>query len=957
MKKNRLLELANLLIDKIKSQEDCFSTITVVFPNVFIEQWFKTYWLKTQKNDVMMNVEFKQLNDILPELVTKSNYKLIKKNSLTQVIVSILARNDEELIPKKYIEYYKNNPVKLYDFSSSLAQLYLDYYKDNFFDFNGWEKKLYDEIVFVCSKYRFGTIEKPVSKGKNDKKIYLFGINKVDKVYRELIDNCDFIEEYNLELDETYDVDYTIINAPSKVREIEYIHSEICKLLNNGANVSDFLVVAPNIGEYSNEIERVFRQNDIEYPSIPFVIRHHKIVDSDVIKGIKLLFKIYKNKFFTRLDLYNLVSNSIVKKVRNIKDDEIEVWMKSIISLNIHRDHPYLDDRVYLKKRLLLSKLSSVNFSDDNLVSLKESDYLPYTNINFDDDLILKLIKIIDDLNDFISLLKNEKYINNDLVDKIKEQFDRWFLTNDEIDNNKQYNKILYSIDSIKELKNDLIPLDTFFFILFDSAISNSIQTGNAFTQGITFIDFDINSIVSQKYIFFIGASSNNIPSILIKNELDLRDEIDNNDEQLGLFLLYQNVLEKLYISYVFKDLKNEEEFYISPLIIVLNKRNKKYIEKNIKYPSIPLDETRNYSELFTRKEFNDKVYFDHLLNNEIESIKEEKKENEEIVETIFYESVSVKEMANYLIEPLSSKANNLFNRDNDIQEKIKDEWEAFTPDALIKSIITNKILFEMVSKTFDYDKLLTTFRLNNNIPTVNKEYEKKIYDDAIDSSKATIDMINNITNNDYSVIEPYRIKLVNSDNREWMLTSSDSICLHVEGNNRIYLELKDMSKSIHIKDFIALYIMALMDIVNLNDEKNYHVILAKGEDVNIKKEKYKDRDQWEFDIDYKRANELLNNIHDALGNYNHNALVNINWRVDQKIDSFEKLKEKVLGNNGGAAWSFFPHKNIFNPEKDFGYNPNKFETKDWIKELNSQVKLIKFLDKVVLEEDDTDGK
>lgn len=107
MKKNRLLELANLLIDKIKSQEDCFSTITVVFPNVFIEQWFKTYWLKTQKNDVMMNVEFKQLNDILPELVTKSNYKLIKKNSLTQVIVSILARNDEELIPKNILNIIK----------------------------------------------------------------------------------------------------------------------------------------------------------------------------------------------------------------------------------------------------------------------------------------------------------------------------------------------------------------------------------------------------------------------------------------------------------------------------------------------------------------------------------------------------------------------------------------------------------------------------------------------------------------------------------------------------------------------------------------------------------------------------------------------------------------------------------------------------------------------------------
>lgn len=950
MKAKRLQDLANSLINEIKSKNDCFSTTTIAFPNPLVQQWFVSYWLETQGDAVLMNVEFKLLNDILPYLVKEESYKLIKKDNLTKVILSIISDPKENIIPKEVKKYYEGDAVKLNDFASSLAELYLDCYKDNFElpetgDF-AYQKTLFDKIVDFCGDFHFGTIKKPTPKGTSDKEIFLFGFNKLDKIYRYLIDNCNFVKEYSLELDDTSKVDYTITNAPSMVREIEAIHSKICEQLKNGARVSDFYVVAPNIGDYENVIERVFRQNDVEYPSIPFVIRHHNKKESDVCIALKTLYRIAINGFFTRLDFYKLITNPIVQKVRHIDDDNVEDWMKTIIKLNIFRDHDFLDDWNYLRKRLLLSKVSSVNF-EDNLVSLKDSDYLPYSEIGYDDENILKIVQLIDDLNELIKLVEGEDLIKKELVNEIKVQLDKWFsFSNGENETNAQYKKILNAISAFEEIEEKYIPLDVFFYALFESGTSTSVQKGFAFSQGITFADFDINSVVSKKYIFFIGASSNAIPVAKVISELDARKAAPINDDQETLYLLYQNSLEKFYVSYVRIDLKNEEEFYLSPIVNELNKREGKYVDEN-SYIQVDLDEKRPYSQLFTRKEFNDKAYFENLLGENNIKFKKSIKKEEEVFS--FSEVVSTSNMEKFLKEPLMIKSGILFNYDEDNQSKIRNEWEPFELDHLTRFNLFKKVLFEMLNKTFDYEELLKQFTLNNKIPIINQESQEAIFHGLVESCLETYNFINDYSNGNYKLERIEAVKFNLPGKKEWILNSNDSYCLYENGLDRTYFELKEIyDKAVDAKEVIKLYIIALMDLSLLRTKNIYHVSLVRSLSLDEATTPNGDRGKWEFDITSYKATLLLDKIHDLMCDYLYNAFAPLKL-INEDIEEFSDLVDETYGDH--STWAYFAHRNIFKWDKDLGYDSQNFKVADYYENVNRQIDCIIFLKRIEEEE------
>lgn len=941
--KKRLSDLADLLINNIKEKNNCFETTTIVFPNLFMEQWFKSYWLKKEGDNVLMNVECKKLNDVLPKLAHRPNYKLIKKSTLTQIIISILASKNDDY--KSYHKYIDNSPIKLYDLSSSLATLLLSYYQDNFEGLNDFfsndQYKLYKEIIDVCSKHNFGTIERIDNKPFKDDNTYFFGFNKFDKVYDNLLIDNDNV--YSLQIDEDASTDYFICTAPSKLKEIQHVHSLICsKLLNEDVKMSDFLIVAPNISEYTNDIERVFKQNDKEYPNIPYVIRTRRNIDNDVILALKLLFKIGQNAYFTRLDFYDLVTNTLIKKVRNISDEEIDNWMDMIVSLNIYRDHPYLADWTYLEKRLLLSKVSSINFPN-NLVALKDKSYLPYSNIGLDDDSILKLIQVIDDLNAFILLFKGHETISNDVINLFKAEFDKWFSSSDgEIETNLEYKKILDAMEVFLELDNASIPKNVFFYSLFECGTAQSVLKGTAFTSGVTFSDFDINSITSVKYIFFIGGSSKNLPIPIIKNELDLRDNILNNDEEVTLKLLYQNA-DCIYFSYVNKDLQSDEDYYLSPLIDELNKRKAK--NTSFKgYLRIPLDETRPYLELFTRKEFSDKNYYYNLLDLKPAVISSSVNNDNSF---IFFESVTVSQLAEYLKEPLSFKAKRLFNNEDETIEDIKKEWEPFTLDHLETSNIIKLVIFEKLKETFNKQTTFETLKYNNTIQTINEEYEKFIYDDIVSRSETRKKEIEEITGKgNYIFIEPKSIKLINKDNKEWMLTSSSYTILSEDGINRTYIELKEIKKGKKIieSDYLNLYITSLMDISDINTADIYHVILAKDNSHKV-----------EFDVSPFLAKEILNNIHDLMGDFSNNKFLPLD-SIKNNIETLDDLVIKINDDHG--PWGHFKHKDIFDTYSDLGYDLESFNKGSYIDALNKVIKNILFLKEIIIEkEEDKNGK
>lgn len=932
MKEKQLSLLAdNLISSVIQNKTDCFDETIVVFPNLIIQQWFKSYWLKTQKDNVLMNVSFKTLNEIMPKIIDGKNYKLISKSNLKILILSILTNDEKNLIPQEYKNYYKDNPVKINDFASTLTKLFLEYYEDDFFNSEAFKNSnlfnFYNEIINLCKIHNFGTLESPKAKRTNTKKIYLFGFNKLNKVYQRLINECGFIENYFLDEDNSFDKEIDIISAPSKLREIEYIHSSICKLINNGAKATDFYVVAPNINEYSNEIERIFNQNDVEYPSIPYSLRKTSDIQNDTIDVINRLFNIAKTGKFTRLDFYNLLSNPVIKLIRNIDDEKVEDIMRAVVNLNIFRDHDLLKDWTYFKNRLLLSKISSINF-EDNVVQLSNEEYLPYANISFDDNLINTIVEIIDDLYDLITLIQKEKYLNNILIEELKNQLDKWIYLEDKPIYLKQYSKVLAVFNSFKEIDNKNISVDNLFYVIFDDGNMKSMQKNIAFTSGVTFADFDINNVVSSKYIIFLGASSNNIPVPEIKSELDLREKEKNVDDAKCLSLLYQNASEKMFISYTNIDLETDEEFYLTPIVDLLLKKG--VSKKTI---NVPLDETRPYEDLFTRKEFGDKDYYQNLLSP--------KQKNENTVspsQPVFYETITARKLAKYLEEPLCAKITNIFNFDDDLTDDIKDEYEPFSPSNLDKSNVVKRMLIEKINNKYDKQKFLKDMDLNNFIPTVTKSYEINVFNDYEKIADKTIEYIKENASS-YDVIENFSLKLYD-DGKEWNLLINDAYVRAKKKNEIKYFELKEIKKDINVTDFMNLYIIALADVASLKTSETYHVIICKNNQTPTEKNPYK-RGKWEFDLTSSEATKILNDIHKRIGDYSHNIALPIR-DINSEIDTFEKYKNCFFGEHG--IWRYFNYKKMLSSDADLGFDYFNFSKSDLDKEMKKHLELIAFI-------------
>lgn len=946
MEEKNLCLLADNLISLLKeNKNNFFDTKIIVFPSIVVEQWFKSYFLKTQGENVLMNVEYKTIKDILPLLCKKKNFKLISHSDLKQIIISILLSDDKNIIPQNIKNYYIDSDIKLNDLSTSLSSLYIDYFSNDYENLNNFDKSyqkdLYDEIISKCENYNFGTIEKPISNKNDCSNIYLFGFTKFDKVYQRLISENGTLNVLQCDININNDIEYEIRKAPSMLREIENVHSQICKLLILGEKPSDIVVIAPNINNYSNDIERVFHQDNINYPSIPYTLRKTLDNDNDVILILKKLFEIANKGYFTRLDFYNIISNKIILENYNIDEENLKSLFDSIINLNIYRDRLSSNDWEYFKKRLILSKISSSNFSNCEII-LKDGIYLPYNNIAFDDELIYKISNIIDNIFEFVDLYKNEKYINKDLLNNLKINFDKWFVSSIGYEVNQQYKKIISFINKINLINNEKMSLNLFFYNLFDDCLIKSVQNSNAFKDKITFVDYDKNIIVSAKYIFLLGASSNQIPRIKNKSELDLRNINEDNDDYLIFENIYNNTLKKLYISYVYKDLSTDEEFYLSPIIESLNNKKNKYLNNEFKI--IPLDETRDYDELFTLKEFSSKKYFYGLLGTTNENLNVEPKQI--LNSNVFFESLYSTSLSNYLSEPLMWKLNYSFNKDDDNQEELENEFEPFNLDKLSESILFSKIMLQKLNGNYDSELVYNRLKMEHFLNTVDEFFDKSFFNNVEKKADYIKEIIDGKFSSNYYLLNQFSISLA-YNNLQYSLTSKGNIVVSIIGNQRTYFELKYNNKVPTKTKFLNIYIVSLMDVINSCEEnKMYHIILSKG-NGDEGDSLLKDFFNWSYDITVNQAKEILNKIHSSMCDFDNNFAIpidKINTLI--KADSFDKYVSCLFDYNSGA-WRYFKSRDIVQKENDLGFNIDNYDLNSLIEMVNKHLELIAFLPKL----------
>ena len=936
--KYQLNELGNELINVIKSRSDIFQPINIIVPNKKTSEWFKAYWLKTQDN-VLMNVKFQLINEALTDFIENDQYcRLLNKEELRTLIIKAIVEIEGNKLPIEITNYiYDNeqiNEIKLYDLSCELAKLFVEYEKE-LVDVTSWQKEIYETVLNEALEHNLSSLRYIYEKNQKFKKIttpiYFFGFIRFSLLEEKIIK--EFSQENEvvllmLEQDTSYNQKYEVIAAPSKFREIEAIHSKICNLLLDDNNTyEDFLVVSKNISEYEEIIPRVFKQDNIEYPNIPYVINDYKRRETNISVGLKTLIEIANKAFFTRLDFYNLINNQDIQIARGISLNDVECWSRYLVDINAYRNSDLRDDWDYAKKRILLSKVSGVNDIDNNIVEIQNKEYLPFSTIEFDDESIVKFVSIIDDLKEWLNITNKINYINNDNLQLIINQLEKWFSCKDinDFETNQYYKNIKKNLafwDSLSIPENK-IPRNTLFYSLIDGSNVGIIRTGEYFTKGVTFSDFSEEAVLSTKYVFFLNASSNNLPTITVKSELDQREyDIDNALIEENAFLIQYQNCEKFFVSFVNKDLKTDEEFYPSTFILKLKNR------LDINVEEISLDETRNWNELYTKNETINKNYYNDLLklNDEIHA-------KSTVLENELVKKVRLNDLARFLEEPFENKVKHLFGSDDDLDEQIKDEYEPLKIDNITRSVLIRKICVDLLSRKENqidinyFMNIKKRFDLEHKLPDITSDLNEFSINEVLEDCKKIIQNIISKTNFDYEIYKTSDV-ILNIDSNQIILTCSGECCVNETTDQLTYFYIKNYNSKVKINQFLYPYVFALADI-SQKAEKEYDVVLDVQE---IKR----------FKMTPSKAKELLTKMYLLKFDYEHNYVIPIELVSQNKIKSFSELVYRI---SSGEIWRYFKQKQILDYDKHLGFTSENYDL--IAKKIYDEHKaLIAFLDK-----------
>ncbi len=928
MKSTNLRKLTKqLFIDLNKDKDDLFKTDLIIVPSKKIESYIKSYFLREDNNgDVLMNINIKTLSSLLLEQF-EEKYDLADKSYIRSLIIKYLSEKKIDQL-ESYFSDSKTKGINIYDVAVKLTSAF-QFYDDNLVDLgsfdesNSYQKDIYEHVEEDLKSSNLVTLAM-LNKIEPDYKIdaYLFGFTKYTKLEESVISKyIDVIEVYDL-IKDTAEIDINsitkIVKAPNKIREIEALHSDICKRIKEDKSLkfSDFLVISNNLSEYVVDINRVFNQDNKGYPVIPFYIGESSDVINETNNLLNLLFRIGKKNYFTRQDLSDVLDSYLTKKVNNLSDEDIEIIKKSILDLNVYRKK---EDWNYFIKRLEVSKICDINDEDDFII-LSGVEAIPFTQIGLNDKNMNSIINIIKNLYALIDMFENNKYD----IGLIKTEIEKWLSVKEfSVEKNGYFNKIIDMLEFWKK-ENINTQLDTLFYNLIDLTNQSKSNKGSLFSSGVSFTPFDPYAVLEAKFVYFIGASSENLPNVKEKNPFDASNiKLDYKDEENAFYLYCLNA-DKLYFSYVYKNLKeNQEQYFLSTFV------KKIYKSREIKYTMMPLDETRDYEDITTKRGMDNKDYINNLMKNSSITTPISGTPNYPTLDKL-----TTSKMGEFLNEPLSFRANQLFGRNGDLDENIGDEFEPFTVDGGDRASIFKEILLnELLSVTKDLKhKLILENRLPHIQSAVN-HIETKEYDKIAKDVEEYITFIDGIRDgHDYDLIcktkyinDPTIVVLNDVKYPDFTVTNSYDVLRIKKANEWIYVPLKVLTK-IRGKDILSAYIIALCDIIqSINGANDVTISIYQAEIKNKKEHIYK----YTSTIKLIEAKELIENVFKAINDksgayvkFFDSKLLFSNDEFDSVSESIKDLVSKVDSENAGY-WNFFDSKPLFDLFNQLGYGDN----------------------------------
>ena len=527
------------------------------------------------------------------------------------------------------------------------------------------------------------------------------------------------------------DESFSVTTAPSKIREVEALHTHICRLLSEKdemahpkANIADILVVSPNIDDYRTAIFQVFDQTRDGF-HIPFNIVDSAARDSLTANALAILFAIREKGTLSRPDFFALVRNPVVQNVRKIHADEISNWESWTTNMNIYRDRIAEDSGVTRReeswitatRRILLSRFSYGG------VQSEYGEILPYSDISSSDsNSLYRFIDAIDSLESWMDKDAWEKKfgspdVSAENLSVVYQFLDSWLCMGNPPKELAGESVIYQSIASVREnleyqyyAGSGTISFKCISQTLLYAARGSEYSCGNVFINGLTFMKFAPNRIVPTKYLFFIGADAANFPGVRNTNTLDLRkscrpwpgDDSVVCRNRYGFLCELMSTSDGFFISYVNKDLQKDEDFYPSSIVndirgflrnaLKASGVNDSSILKNL-WPdiNIPLDETRSWDSLYTRREIRNKNA--HLEFGNERLVVNFSPDEANGGDPRPPEQVNVYQFKEFLKDPFEFRVGQMMQIEEEKEDPEKTEFEPVVADNMQVSVLRRMLL------------------------------------------------------------------------------------------------------------------------------------------------------------------------------------------------------------------------------------------------------------------------
>ena len=781
------------------------------------------------------------------------------------------------------------------------------------------------------------------------------------KVQYAIANRSNILPDYTASDSKQQDSSLDITATPTKIREIEALHTSICKLMQNGVRVSDILVVSPNLDDYRTAIKTIFDQSPEKkkyagdnakegFLHIPFAIVDSPARSSQTENALENLFAILEQGTITRPDFFSLIRNPVVQQTRHISEDDVSKWESWIEGTNVYRDRKHKkEDWLDGVRRLLLAKMTK------NPLQISDDIIMPYSDMaTSDTHSLCKFVECIDTLEKWMEFGNGHRVAD---IDKLNDFINEWISMSNPLEDFASESIIINNVtQAIEGLRNQMdagltsISWKVIKQTLLTAAQSSAYSCGSLFINGITFMNFIPNRIIPVKHLFFIGGDSMNFPGAKQHNTLDLRkfctpwpgDDSPIAKRRYAFLCQLMSTSESFHISYVNQDIRKDAELYPTSVVNDIRRFLVNSIQSNCGNEAISqaevwperkvsLDETRDFDELYTQKSLRSKRAFLNMMQDGFAHVSPQNVAPKNVsinITTKCPERVPLYTLSNFLKDPFMFRVSQML-AESDTDDPEKELFEPIHFDALQKSsLLKMMVAAELSHEDEELEKFKRESLYKGNMP--DGIFGKKFLAEVESSKNAILAQMGESFISQIKDSWSYKSKIQDmqfsrNNSEKWTLSGTLDWC-DSDNLEKIthMVAVSSSTKTPSREKFLSPYVKSLA------------VIAARANGASANKTQTIQISIYNGDISSEvttatvsmtpvKAQELLQDIYTAAfgdeTNRPFSKAVPASLLDSTQIKDIRSYKEQLLK----GPWEYFDKKSLFDPITDVGFDAIDF--------------------------------